>query len=170
MRGRHVLLVLALVVLGLVVRIRTSGTTPAPLVATAAIPAAPETIAALPPELKRPLLEPAARDPFALAPAAVPQVVPAPAPPPPPLPPLPLPAAAPPTHGLTFAGRIVAPDGSATILAQSAEGSVFLRPGEVLASGYRVDRVEAQAVLLTHAALGAQARLDIPPAPSFERR
>lgn len=170
MRGRHVLLVLALVVLGLVVRIRTAGPAPAPLVAIATLPAAPETIAALPSELKRPLLEPAARDPFALAPAAVPQVVAAPAPPPlpPPLPPLSV--AAPPTHGLTFAGRIVAPDGTASILVQSAEGSVFLRPGEVLASGYRVERVEAQAVLLTHAALGAQARLDIPPAPSFERR
>lgn len=166
MRGRHVLLVLALVVLGLVVRIRTSGIAPAPLVATATLPAAPERVAALPSELKRALLEPAARDPFALTPAAVPQVAAAPAPPP--LPPLPV--AAPPTHGLTFAGRIVAPDGTASILAQSAEGSVFLRPGEVLASGYRVERLEADAVLLTHAALGTQARLDIPPAPSFERR
>lgn len=176
MRGRYVLAVLLFLAAALYARIRSapspapgpgqaSGAVRAQAVATASAPR-------LPTALERPLLQPALRDPF----SAVPTVAALPAAPPPPPPPLSLPpilptaAPMPPAHGLSVAGRMVAPDGSTVVLVLSAEGSLLLRSGQVLASGYRVESIDTQAVHLSYPPLGTQARLELPAPPRFETR
>lgn len=174
MRGRSVLVVLVLLAFALYVRIRTASPSAA---APAAVKPRPAAVAAttagatrLPSALHRPVLQPALRDPFAATPTVVGMATLPAAPPPPPPPPA-LPAApAPPALDLSFAGRMVAPDGSTAVLVLSGEGSLLLRAGEVLSNGYRVESIDAQAVHLSYPPLGTQARLALPAPPRFETR
>lgn len=174
MRGRYVLAVLLFLAVALYARIR-GAPSPAPgpthAGSTVRVPAAATAAAPrLPTALDRPLLQPALRDPFAAAPTAVALPAAPPAPSPLALPPV-LPAApVPPAHGLSVAGRMVAPDGSTVVLVLSAEGSLLLRTGQVLANGYQVESIDAQAVHLRYPPLGTQARLELPAPPRFETR
>jgi hypothetical protein len=170
MRGRYLLLIVAVVAVTLYLRLR--GGTPARSEERSALP--PSTVALatsaaleIHAEWDRPLLEPAARDPFApeapqpQQPASTPAAVVTPPPPPPP---------APPPLGLTFVGRMVAPDGTASIMASNGSDTLTLRSGLTLPNGYRVEAIDEQAVHLSYPGLHATARLDLPPTPRYQTR
>jgi len=127
----------------------------------------------------RPVLEAMNRDPFAAEPAAVPASTVAtapratvarpaaetpatePAPPPPP--------SAPPVD-LAFTGRMVAPDGTLTVFAQSGGQAVTLTPGAVTPAGWRVQRISDSGADLLYPPLNTTARVDFPRPPAFELR
>jgi len=128
------------------------------------------TLAAVPADFSRPPLEPATRDPF-FPPAPVVPAAPAPVlattPADPPTPPA---APAPPPLGLSFVGRLVAPDGTSNVLAAIGQDTVTLQAGRMLPNGYRVDALDEQAVYLSYPALNSTARLELPAPPTHEVR
>lgn len=114
----------------------------------------------------RPNLMKAARDPFA------PVVAPAP-PPPPPVPAVAMAPTAPPAAlpSLTFVGRMRAPDGSTSVLAQWSDGSLAtLRKGQAAGQGFVVDRLGDTSVELVNPSTQALIQLVLPPEPRFETR
>ena len=140
-------------------------------------PAGPRTPPAVAVPLARPALEPALRDPFRAEPppmmVAKAEAAP-PAPPPPPpapelaaLPPAPAPV---PSLGLSFLGRLHGADGLLLVLATDGSATWSLAPGLELPGGFRVEEVAPEAVHFSHPASGTTARLELPPAPSFELR
>ena len=148
---------------------KSAGST-APLMNGAPSPAAVSTPEPAPaPTLERKVLEPAVRDPF-VAVAPPPPPAPPPAPPAPKTPEPPPPPPAPPPLNLRFSGRMLAPDGGLIVFATLGSETVVLAPGTNLSNGYRVEKVADGGVELLYPPLNARARLDIPPAPSFEIR
>lgn len=120
----------------------------------------------------RPLLEPARRNPFVLSepPAPLPKAPPVQtvaqvvvAPPPPPVP------TAPPLN-LSFAGRVRDPDGKESIYLTWGDKTLNAELGSVLANGYRVERISADAIDLLYVELNTPARLALPTAPRYEIR
>ncbi len=193
MTGRWFVLVLALVLLALAARLKTgrpesSVPTPVqpagqPAEARADSPAVPNATARddTNGNMWRPVLEAALRDPFGAIAATLPiahgpralsagsgPALPT-TPPEPPASPAPAPSA-PPTPGLTFAGRMVTPDGAILVIASLGKDTLTLRTGQLLPNGFRVDAIDADAVLLSHPALAQPARLAIPPAPRVQTR
>lgn len=146
-----------------------------PQPAVPAVPAAPFAIPSQGPasELsQRAVLETAAKDPFAIAPAPIPAavVLANPMPAPPPVQPSPPPEPVAPPLNLRFTGRMVGPDGRVAIFAMAGNEQVTLTPGLLLPGGYRVDRITDTVVELTYPPLNTSARLDLPPAPTHEIR
>lgn len=118
----------------------------------------------------RPALEAAARDPFmAILPPPLVVTKQAAAPPPPPQVAAPPPPVAP-RLGLTFAGRVTAPDGGQVIYVAYGGESLKIAAGQNLPNGYRVDVITASAVELSYPPLNTTARLDLPAPPKYEIR
>ena len=140
-------------------------------------PAEPIATPAVARSLPRPALEPALRDPFRPEPppmmlAKAEAAPPAPPPPPPApelaaLPPAPAPV---PSLGLSFLGRLHGADGLLLVLATDGSATWSLASGLELPGGFRVEEVAPEAVHFSHPASGTTARLELPPAPSFELR
>jgi hypothetical protein len=116
----------------------------------------------------RPMLEPARRDPFALAPAAK-VVVKTPPPPPSVAAVVAVEPSAPPLN-LSFAGRITNPEGKQTIYVRFGETGMAIEKGTILPNGYRVENITEDSIELNYLALNTTARLAIPPAPRYETR
>lgn len=120
----------------------------------------------------RPLLEPARRNPFVAQelPAPLPKAPPVQvvaqvvvAPPPPPAP------TAPPLN-LSFAGRLLDPDGKESIYLTWGDKTLSAELGSVLPNGYRVERITADAIDLLYVELNTPARLALPAVPRYEIR
>lgn len=122
----------------------------------------------LPHVLGRPLLELSIRDPFSIVAvpvlpvtAAAPVVLSAsPMPPMPSVPPL----------GLSFAGRMIGPDGTQTIFVRLGNESAVLSLGSILANGYRVIAITPEAVEFNYQQHHGVVRLLLPAVPSQEIR
>jgi hypothetical protein len=130
---------------------------------------------ALPEQLVRDTLEPAARDPFAYEAPPAPklnQVVKKlpPAKPVEPMPVMAAPVPMAPSLDLRYTGRMVAPDGTVLVFATLAESPLTLVTGMSLPNGYRVERINDRAVEFSFPALGTTARLDLPEPPKYEIR
>lgn len=119
---------------------------------------------------QRPMLEPARRDPF--SPTIPPPPVVAKAPTPAPVQTSPPVAAAPsaPPLNMSFAGRVIGPDGKQIIYVSFAETSLPIEQGKMLPNGYRVESISEDAIEFNYLALNTTARLTIPPAPRYETR
>ncbi|MCW5651989.1 MAG: hypothetical protein KIS62_19755 [Ramlibacter sp.] len=65
---------------------------------------------------------------------------------------------------------MTAPDGRALVFAVQGNQAVTLSPGVVLPNGYVVRSMTEAAVIFDFPALNTTAKLDIPPAPSYEIR
>lgn len=102
----------------------------------------------------------AKRDPFyveqRLAPEVVPAVVSSST-----TPPLRKPTATPPLE-YRFLGRVTAPDGKQRVYLAKEDRSVAVAVGDYLESGYRVDQITEEGVLLIHDALDEKLTIDIP--------
>jgi hypothetical protein len=137
------------------------------------VPAKAElSVIALPQQLERDKLEPAARDPFIYVapPAPPPPKKPLPAPPPMPVPVMAAPAPTAPSLDLRYTGRMTTPDGTLIVFVTYAESPITLAVGQSLPNGYRVDRISDRVVELSYPALGTTARLDLPELPKYEIR
>lgn len=123
--------------------------------------------APLPHALEPLQLELARRDPFVPVVAAAPVV--AVVPPPKsvitPEPPVAAPPAVPPLT-LRYLGRMVTPDGRPMVLLARGDAAVSVQAGMVLDEGYRVLRINAEAVRLVYPPTGAEVDIPIPPAPN----
>lgn len=133
-----------------------------------AIPPASPTV---PVRLDRPILEEATRDPFALNMPVVPVAAPvkvAQAPITPVLPPIPPPQA--PPHDITFAGRMVKPDGGEVVYVNYAGSSMTIATGQSLPNGYRVDAISAKVIELSYPPMNTKVRIELPDTPSYQIR
>ena len=121
--------------------------------------------------LERPMLEPAARDPFVMevqAPVVSPK-------PPAPLPPPPVVMAAPvtpsmPPLSLRFAGRMRTPEGEDVVYMADGDNSLAITVGQSLPNGYRVEAITAKAVELRYLPSNVTTRLELPEPPKYEIR
>jgi hypothetical protein len=183
MSGRTLMVILAAVLLILAIRLYAASGVETLRLAPASPPlrdtrfhSDAAAAVTLPMAHSRAELEPPVRDPFATPRAIAPAIALAASPMPMPMPmPMPSPAISPtppaaPEPGLTFAGRMVTPDGATLVLASLGNDTFTLRTGQQLANGYRVDAIDAESVLLSHPALNQPARLAIPPAPRLQTR
>lgn len=133
---------------------------------------ADQSVSALPQQLDRDKLEPAARDPFIYVapPAPPPAKKLPPTPPPMPAPVMAAPAPTAPSLDLRYTGRMTGPDGALMVFVTYAESAISLSVGQSLPNGYRVDRITDRVVELSYPALGTTARLDLPEPPKYEIR
>ncbi len=65
---------------------------------------------------------------------------------------------------------MVTPDGGILVMASLGNDTLTLRTGQLLPNGFRVDAIDADAVLLSHPALAQPARLAIPAPPRVQTR
>lgn len=131
--------------------------------------------------IARPVLEPAANDPFLADLAAVAKPSPSQQTRPPvakvttpaPLPPAtvqPVEAPTAPPLMLAFSGRMRGPDGVDTVYVRMGEVSVAAKVGQKLPNGYRVDAIHEHHMELSYPSPPTTARLDLPAAPRYEIR
>lgn len=124
-------------------------------------------LARLPSELQVVDSEPARRDVFAPVevvqkkpPRPVAVVMEAPPPPPPP------PAPSAPPANYRFLGRMVTPSGETLVYLASGVQVIAVRVGERLDSGYVVESVNSDNVLLVYPPLGAKVAIPLPAGPA----
>lgn len=134
-----------------------------PLAQQSKVPGQP--LLPLPAQIKRPALEAASRDPFAMV------IIPTPVvetkkparveiPPPPSPPPL----------NLRFTGRMTAPDGSQVIFVALGETAMSLSVGQTLPNGYKVNAINERNVELSYLPMNFTTRFDLPAPPQYEIR
>lgn len=120
----------------------------------------------LPLRIERPMLPPAANDPFTLVPPPAPpapkqsQQLSAAHPPPPPPPPV----------NLSFSGRITTPEGKEVIYLAYGDVSMPIAVGQTLPNGYKVDAITEKSVELSYPSLNVSTRLELPQPPQYEIR
>lgn len=118
----------------------------------------------------RPMIEPAASDPFSALAAVVPVAVKESPPPPTTLAPAELPAPSAPPLNASFAGKVMAPDGKQYVYVLVGDTTLAMVQGATLPNGYRVENIFEDSVEFKYAVPDTVVRLAIPPSPRQEIR